>query len=196
MLNTKSRQSSPDPAAARYQVRIDLCELKPVVWRRLSLSGWITLDQLHRAVQCAFGWSDTHLHEFVIDGARFGVPDSHYRDDALINEVGVRLRELLEDGFDEFIYVYDFGDNWEHSIRIEKLLPADPLMPYAICLAGKNACPLEDIGGPSGHAQFLRAIANPKHRRHQEFEHWSGGAYDSRRFDIERVNDWLRKSAS
>ncbi len=104
---------------------------------------------------------DTHLHELIIGEGRFGVPDPHYRDNDLMNELGVSLRELLEEGVGEFVYLYDFGDGWVHQIDIEKTLPADPARPALYCVAGENARPLEDIGGPTHRTCAVPA----RHRR-------------------------------
>lgn len=46
---------------------------------------------------------------------------------------------------------------------------------------------MEDIGGPSGYAEFLEAIKDPSHERHEEFEAWAGGNYDPNKVDERRI---------
>lgn len=86
----------------------------------------------------------------------------------------------------------DFGDGWEHSLLVEKILPAARPLRYPVCLAGKRRCPPEDCGGPWGYQDFLEAIGNPDHERHEEFVEWIGGGFDPEEFDIEHVNRRLR----
>ncbi|MGE3601572.1 MAG: plasmid pRiA4b ORF-3 family protein [Dehalococcoidia bacterium] len=91
----------------------------------------------------------------------------------------------------EFDYLYDLGDDWWHRLVIEpnapKVVRSGPL-----CLAGENACPPEDVGGPPGYEEFLAAMANPKHRRHRGFAEWSGGVWDPKGSDLNAVNRALR----
>ena len=84
------------------------------------------------------------------------------------------------------------GDNWDHTIQVEKMLAAEPGVRYPRCIAGKRACPPEDCGGPWGYGDFLDAIQNPKHERHEEMLEWVGGEFDPEAFDIEAVNEELR----
>jgi len=63
---------------------------------------------------------------------------------------------------------------------------------YPRCVAGKRACPPEDCGGPWGYGDFLDAIQNPEHERHEELLEWVGGEFDPEKFDMEAVNEELR----
>jgi hypothetical protein len=84
------------------------------------------------------------------------------------------------------------GDNWGHTIQVEKVLDAGPGVRYPRCLAGKRACPPEDCGGPWGYADLLEAIQDPRHERHEELLEWVGGEFDAEAFDTEAVNEELR----
>jgi len=95
------------------------------------------------------------------------------------------------EGF-KFRYEYDFGDSWWHELSVEKILPAEKGMHYPVCVAGKNACPPEDVGGMGGYANFLEAMVDPEHREHDEYLQWIGGEFDSEHFDLDEVNDRLR----
>ncbi len=91
------------------------------------------------------------------------------------------------------MYIYNFGDGWEHSIVVEKILPDDGKLKYLICLDGKNACPPEDCGELGGYYDFLRAIQNPNHPEHDSMIEWAGGEFDPEKFDLEEVNQELKK---
>ena len=88
---------------------------------------------------------------------------------------------------------YDFGDTSEHSIVVEKRLPAAPNMIYPICTDGQIACPPEDCGGIPGFNDLLDALRDPTQEEYQELRHWVGGDYDPELFSIEAVNRTLTR---
>lgn len=104
------------------------------------------------------------------------------------DERRVRLGQLVTRESDRFVYAYDFGGSWAHTIVVEKIFPTEPGLPYPRCVAGKHACPPEDVGGMAGYADFLEAIRDPAHRAHGEMLEWSSGSFDPEAFDIEGVN--------
>jgi hypothetical protein len=179
-------------APTLLQLRIELQWLKPPIWRRLLVPHNITLAKLHEVLQIAMGWTDTHLHEFWIGEARYGVPDPEWGSAEVIPEKRYTLAQSLM-GVKTFTYVYDFGDNWQHKIRVEKILDNEFAMPAPICVQGANRRPPEDIGGPPGYAEFLLALADPAHEQHDEMlERW-GESFDPTDFDIDEVNELLLK---
>ena len=94
-----------------------------------------------------------------------------------------QLRRHLKNVGQEFQYVYDFGDNWEHVVTLEGILLADPAVTYPRCLDGARRCPPEDCGGTWGYADFLAAIADPAHEEHASSLEWCGGAFDPEAFE-------------
>jgi Plasmid pRiA4b ORF-3-like protein len=54
-----------------WQLKIQLLDVIPTVWRRLILPETITLPKLNQVFQAALGWTNSHLHEFVIGGVRY-----------------------------------------------------------------------------------------------------------------------------
>lgn len=100
----------------------------------------------------------------------------------------VKLNKLITTEGEKFDYVYDFGDSWEHTILIEKILAPDPKQKLPVCIAGKRACPPEDVGGVWGYEDFLRAIKDPKHPNHTDYIEWIGEGFDPARFDIAEIN--------
>jgi hypothetical protein len=83
------------------------------------------------------------------------------------------------------------GDDWTHRLVIEALPTTSVELPLPLCVAGENACPPEDIGGPPGYAHFLECVADSKHDQHVAMLEWAGGAFDPKGFDLNRINrDW------
>ena len=176
-----------------YQIKVTLTDLQPPIWRRIQVRSDTTLAELHRNLQCTLGWTDTHLHQFIIRGERYSVPDE--------DSPGVRqtrdernytLSELVAGASAPFAYTYDFGDNWEHILEIEKTLPPDKRVRYPVCVAGTYACPPEDVGGIPGYENFLQALADANHPEHDEYLEWIGGDFDPEKFDLVEVNHILR----
>jgi hypothetical protein len=106
----------------------------------------------------------------------------------------VKLSRVVGGRVKKFSYTYDFGDNWEHVVLVEKVLDPEPGLHYPRCLAGKRACPPEDCGGPWGYADFLAAIQDPRHKQHEEMTDWIGGEFDPEAFDLDDVNEALGAS--
>ncbi len=180
------------PANVAYQLKIVLEGSKPPIWRRVLIAD-CTLDVLHQIVQAAMGWTNSHLHMFEYGGDRFSDPRFEL-DAAEFDETQVCLSQLVADGCQKLRYCYDFGDDWSHSIKIEKTLPPLPADQSPKCIKGEGACPPEDCGGIWGYYEFLHAIRDPKHKRHEEFVEWAGKDFDPNDFDIEEVNEALAQS--
>ena len=187
-----SRKTMPRPVPASgvpiYQLRIELQDLKPAIWRSVLVPGSIKLSNLHIVLLRTMGWMGGHLHEFIIGHTHYGEPDTDYpqtppvlREDRnnLANSLGA-LKTLR--------YLYDFGDGWEHKVRVEKILPPDPAVRLPLCLAGAHACPPEDVGGPPGYVDFIEAISDPRHEEHEAMLEWCGGAFDPYAFHLDAVN--------
>lgn len=181
-----------------YQIKVTLTGSKPPIWRRFLVRDTTTLYRLHDILQIVMGWQDYHLHMFTVDGQIYGDPeDDEYGDLGTKNETRFKLYQVLGREGSRFRYEYDFGDSWEHELIVEKILPADPStssgrMRYPLCVAGKRACPPEDVGGVWGYQTFLEAIDDPEHPEHDEYLEWIGGEFDPEHFDLDEVNDRLR----
>jgi len=166
------------------QLRIELAWIKPKIWRRIVVPESITLGNLHHVLQMAFNWGGYHLHEFDIDGERFGIPDPEVDWEPIRSEKRIQLKTALGE-IGAFKYIYDFGDHWEHRIKVEKKLLGDlELSHRALCLAGANAAPPEDVGGAPGYEEFVAAMADPNHPEHQRMCEWYGDSFDPAYFDV------------
>ncbi len=107
----------------RAQLKIELRGVTPLVWRRILVPETVTLATLHTILQCTMGWTDSHLHEYEIARRRYGIPDEEWQTEPIADERRVRLKPLIESGVRRFTYTYDFGDHWEHLVKVEDLAP-------------------------------------------------------------------------
>ncbi len=187
------------PARARaggipsvHRVKITLRGAKPPIWRRLEVPSGITLLRLHHAVQAAFGWSDGHLWVFETAAGDFGHAD---RELGYRSAGSAKLSDVAAFTGDRIRYTYDFGDDWEHDITVEDILPAEPGVAYPRCTAGRRACPPEDCGGIWGYQDLQEALADPGHADHDELLQWLGldaaADFDPAHFDLGEVSEAL-----
>ena len=179
-----------------YQIKVTLLGTKPPIWRRLLVPASMTLAKLHHVLQTAMGWAGGHMHEFRTADRHFGIPDPEDRSMGMPNvenERTVRLSKVLWRPGAKLIYTYDFGDNWEHAVVLEKLLPTPPGLDieYPICIDGKLGCPPDDCGGIPGYYELIEALADPEHERHEEISEWISEDFDPQAFSVENVNRML-----
>jgi Plasmid pRiA4b ORF-3-like protein len=172
-----------------YQLKVTLRGSKPPIWRRLQVLSTTTLGQLHVYLQEVMGWYNCHLHSFSINGIEYGQTGPDYGLD-LKSEKNVKLSQVVSGEKFKFSYTYDFGDDWEHQILVEKILPSQPETQYPVCLKGKRACPPEDCGGIWGYGELLEVLGNPDHPEYEERLEWVG-SIDPEEFDLDDVNDNL-----
>lgn len=171
------------------QIRVALDEIEPAVWRRLVVPWTWHLGQLHLCIQAAFNWWNSHLHEFRIGGLRYGDPetDQDWATDTssrTFDEREVRLLDFDREPGLSFTYLYDFGDDWHHTIEIEKLLALDTPPRLASCIDGACARPPEDVGGVGGYERFLAVMADSNDPEHADTRTWCGGHFDPDWFDL------------
>ena len=209
LLEQRSPPSRRRPRRAdvvSYRVRAELNGTKPPLWRRLDLACDLYLDQVHEIMQVAFGWTDSHLHQFGSGPAHYDPATEHYlcpfqveEGDPGVPEEDVRLDEVLAEPGDKLFYDYDFGDGWQHTIRLEAILPRPSSAPRAVCIAGRRDGPPEDCGGVGGY-ELITAVTDRGHPHHAdavaEFGRFYGddiepGHLRATPFDIDEINDML-----
>jgi hypothetical protein len=129
-----------------YQFHAWLRGISPLIWRRLLVRSDQTVANLHYALQLAFGWSDSHLNNFRIHGQDFGV--YHIGGPAFDEDASkVHVADFHFRVGERFLYEYDFGNHWEHQIRLERILLFEPERTYPVCVGGQRSAPPEDCGG-------------------------------------------------
>jgi hypothetical protein len=174
-------------AAGIAHLRIKLNDVEPGVVRRLEVPLAIRLDRLHLLLQAAIGWTNSHLYEIRARDIGWGVPDPDFGDGPL-DARKARLADVVQDtGVRSLKYLYDFGDGWEHTVRIERITNAAPGITYPRLIEATGRCPPEDVGGPWGYRDFIEAIANPDHEHHAETLTWIGGSFDPATVDAEAL---------
>lgn len=195
----------------RLIVRVDLRGASPPIWRRLDLRSDLTLDQVHAVIQVAFDWHNSHLHDFSRDRPGPGrdmtryIPPFLLEDDMFgtdIDESTVAVGSVLTTPKDVIDYLYDFGDNWDHRLRLERIREASDDELPAFCSGGRRAAPPDDCGGIWQYQWLLEAGLDPAHPDFGEVREqldWIFGedvTFDPEAFDLERINRTLEAAAA
>ncbi|MDR1534203.1 MAG: plasmid pRiA4b ORF-3 family protein [Planctomycetota bacterium] len=177
--------------------KIELLGVSPPVWRRFFVPPDLVLGHFHEAIQIVMGWDNGHLYEFTIGKERF-MPEPD--DDDTLDAWEYQLHQVVKRKGQAMGYLYDFGDSWEHKLKLENLKYSPPVGDGRIigCLDGGRACPPEDVGGVWGYEEFLKALAKPHLKKNKELVEWyeADEPFDSERFDLAKVNDRLAKEFS
>jgi hypothetical protein len=187
-------------ANAIVRLRITLDNVNPVVMRRIEVPLTLRLDRLHLTIQAAMGWTNSHLFEINAGGVGWGFLDPD-GGDGLLDARKARVIDILDDT-KKLRYLYDFGDDWEHTINVERFTDPVAGIAYPFLVEATGRCPPEDSGGPWGYAEFLEAIHDPKH--HAEFKAWIVEDFDPNVLDAVKLADdvaalanrWSRKLAA
>ncbi len=166
------------------RLRAVLRDVEPPVARVVDVPTSTTLPELHELLQAAFGWTDSHLHQFVTPHETYGleIPGAEVWPEDQRDEADARLADLGT----QFEYLYDFGDGWTHDVEV---LGSGGSTPG--CVVGHGACPPEDCGGPGGYAELLDALADPTHPDDDHMRTWVGNRL--RPFDQAVTDQWMRR---
>ena len=201
-----------------HELKITLKGSKPPIWRRFAVPSDIPLKNLNYVIQIVMGWTNSHLHQFVVLNVKpkpspeemrklfrneewDKIEECMRRDrswsdprmevDGAEDEKKAKLCELAPSVKSKFIYEYDFGDGWDHTVEVVKIGPPDEGVKYPVCLAGKFACPPEDCGGIWGYYEKLEILKNPKHKDYEDTLEWTGPYFNPEHFDIDEINAQL-----
>ena len=194
------------PAASllAFDLRIAVRDVTPKIWRLVRVPHDVRMDRLHDVLQTAFGWTNSHLHQFHLFDKKGRVhtfvtmsdPENLGADfgqgTKTLNETACTLREFLAKPGDRIGYEYDFGDGWMHEIALAAVHPQSTRLTRALCLDGARAGPPDDSGGPYGYAQMLQAVANPRHPEHADMKDWLGD-FDPEAFNLAATNRALAR---
>jgi hypothetical protein len=171
------------------RIRIELQGIEPKIWRRVDVPLSSTLMNLHDIIQVVMGWRDDHLFEFNVGDKIYGepFPDDSFEERTVYKAKSIRLQSLHDRGFDQFLYIYDFGDHWCHDVIIEDLCDGEADTDYPSFIDGARRCPPEDVGSTMGYAGFLEAVTDPAHEEHDQMLTWYGRPYDPDDINERRV---------
>lgn len=188
------KRKKADGVAPIQQIKVSLRGARPPIWRRLEVPADTSLARLHTLIQIAFDWNDSHLHVFETPYGSFGRPDPELGHRAASR---VTLEQVAPAVGDKLRYTYDFGDNWEHDILVERVLDRDASVTYPRCVGGRRAAPPEDCGGVWGYAELVELLADPTHPEHKERLDWldldDAAGFDPARFDAKAVTAALQQ---
>jgi hypothetical protein len=181
-----------DPDKRLHQVKVSIEGIEPPIWRRLLLPRSLNFAQLHEIIQAAFGWTDSHLHQFIVGGLIVGAPEFDEDGDSgrqtfEATEVFLRDLDFMHWPEPKILYEYDFGDGWRHWLEFESEIPPTTGEKYPCLVDGARHGPPEDSGGPDGYARFLEAWSDPGHDEHREWRTWVGRAFKPEAFDREKI---------
>lgn len=178
---------------ALYQLKISLAGIRPEIFRRVVVPAGASLHALHTVIQRAFGWSDTLLHQFEIGVVLYSAPDplSPADDDLgddFADERTATLAAVLPPVGETFGYMYDYGDQWEHRILVEAVLPRHA---PAACIGGARACPPEGCGGARAYRRLLQqqSAAEPAPAPDDDGLSELPEGFDPERFDLAAARD-------
>lgn len=185
---------------------------KPPIWRKIKVSESLTFLELHWVIQGVFGWYNSHLREFTPsgwggtpiiqedhgiedwDGPPFSNPKTWPRGERYDGSK-IKLKDYFHSPKQRIVYVYDFGDDWEHTVELMEITDEKILQP--VCLAGKGKTPMEDCGGMWGYYDMVEAINDRKHPGHEDFIEWldfkKGQKWDVCYFDLVGTRARLRE---
>lgn len=192
-MGAGSKRATANGRGSVLQLKLTLRGVSsPPVWRRLAVPVDMPLGRLHDVIQTSMGWTDTHLHVFSTAAGEYGVPDPEL---GFRNERSARIGQFLKEPGDRIRYTYDFGDDWEHDIVLEKRQAPNPQTQLPACSGGKGACPPEDCGGPWGYADLKNTLADPDHEDHDDMLDWlsleTAEEFDPTAFDLAEINEVL-----
>lgn len=193
-----------------HKLNIVLKGSDPKIFRKVIVPENFNFDQLHVVVQVVMGWRNSHMHQFNLgapyssttikpkyleeegeddDDLFFGPNyDKYYSETTLLSSV-------FNEGIKKVNYIYDFGDDWIHEIKLWTKPKEEPL--YPICIEGEGPTVMEDCGGIWGFQQMLDNLNSTKNTKEKrEYMQWiglkPGQKYEEEfAFNINEVNKTL-----
>jgi hypothetical protein len=197
------------------RLTVTLQGIRPLVWRRLEVPAAFSFTELSAVILAAFGWTNSHLHEFEVGPQRIGMPDRHGGavpivsdpldgvlaqvgidlglrvSPSLEDEAAVALSDLLHRGVRSFTFIYDFGDDWRHLVTVEELQCAEEGVSYPRLVSGRHACPPEDCGGLPGYEHLIAVLADPGCKEYAELRSWCP-SFDPEELDLVAADEAVR----
>jgi hypothetical protein len=189
-----------NPYAYIIRIEVRIVGVEPAITRTLELPSDLNFAQLQEVLQAAFGWTDSHLHQFrvgdLIIGAPEAIQDAAYGS-RVFEATDVQLKDLTfpyeVDAKLTITYEYDFGDDWQHQLVLRRAETEDELK-YPRCIAGERSGPPEDVGGYPGYTDFLEAWLDCTQEELKAMRRWAGKTFDPERFDLDATNKAIAKA--
>ena len=170
-----------------YELEIELKNTNPKIWRKVRVISDISLHELHHIIQISMGWTNSHLYSFIIDEIEYSLKDYDYDNHKYGNSKAYRIKEFKNEPIE---YVYDFGDYWEHSVRIVKEVMDERLL-HPRCIEGEGTCPPEDVGGIHGFEEFKEIMKDKDHPERESYIEWYGSEFEPDKLNLDEINQQL-----
>ncbi len=184
---------------------------KPPVWRKVKVDENMNFDDFHLVLQIVFNWDNSHMYQFSPKGygsrpmIKFNFEDEFDFEvfenkkcfplgDCFHSE-DIKLKDYFRETRKKMIYIYDFGDDWKHSVVLESI--EDEKVLYPMLISGKGKAPIDDCGGIWGYYAMVEAINDPKHPEHESYREWLGieededFEWDIAEFDLKEEQETL-----
>lgn len=205
------------PGTEIARLKVTLKDIRPPIWRRIEVPLIYSFRQLSDVIVAAFGWSNSHLHEFEMGkrmdpGERcIGMTDAlddfpRFFGPPVEDDRTVGLAGVLDRGV-RLIYRYDFGDDWELNVLVEDVSPAAEGTIYPRVTHGRQSAPPEDCGGVWGYEEILTALAgravaggvgddenagDDEETGRLEWLREHFPYFSPEEFDLDTANEWVR----
>jgi len=194
----KTEEKKDDKPVPSYILHISIAFSDPLIWRRVQVPGELTLAGLHNVIQKSMGWSNSHVHQFLVGKISYEptMNSNTLRESKRFDEHRYELH-TLEDGMQfMFTYLYDAGEGWEHEICLEEVIPPTRELTHPILLSGDRACPPETVGDIHEYTELITALETPGSKKADSLYELSGqNGFDPSLFDLEaakqRVNSFV-----
>lgn len=182
-----------------YRLEISLVELEPEIWRSADVPSSFTLEELHSVIQILMDWDDAHLWNFIVENLEYSHPNfvKNFHGSVMHKDArNIKLSDALKQPKDSIEYTYDFGDNWEHNIVLEKIMKPNSEWFYPVCIDGEYSAPPDDCGGPIGYCDMMKILDNPEDEDYESVKEWLGEEFNPYHFDLKAINTKLQKEHS
>ncbi|MGB3209193.1 MAG: plasmid pRiA4b ORF-3 family protein [Desulforhopalus sp.] len=184
----RSDTKNDDKQVPSYLLHISIVFSDPLIWRRVQVPGTYTLAQLHDIIQLSMGWTDSHVHQFLVGKISYEptMKSNTPRVSKRFDEHKYRLHSLEEGMRFMFSYIYDAGEGWEHEIRLEEVIPPTKQLKHPVLLSGEMACPPESVGDIHEYLQLVTALESPNDKNRNSLYELAGRPdFDPAYFDLE-----------
>ncbi|WP_434581568.1 plasmid pRiA4b ORF-3 family protein [Sulfurimonas sp. NW15] len=175
-----------------FEFKITLLGIdNPTIYRTIQVPSNFTFYDLHLVIQNAFNWDDAHLFEFIIKKKLIADHEDEFGEENILSARDILLEDEFKRKSQKAIYIYDFGDHWEHEIVLKKSFPPEAGQQYPACIDAQGNTPPEDVGGVWGFEDFKKTMSDKNHPEYLEMKEWYDRDYDPNECSIDLINTKL-----